>query len=176
MRGRTALPIAALAGLVLAIGAATGPRVEAQAAQSTRAAQQPVYKSGVELIAVDVAIVDKNGNPVTGVRPDQFEVTIDGQPRRVVSAEFLEFASRDKAGAARPALAPEARPLFSSNLNPAPAAPQGRLIYLAVDQASFKPLGAHGAMEAARRFIDRLQPSDRVGLVAFPAPGPLVQA
>ena len=133
-------------------------------------AQQPVFKSGVDLIAVDVAVVDKNGNPIAGVKPEQFEVTVDGKPRRVVSAEFLQFTSRDRPASieAVPDAAPE--PLYSSNAEPAPAASRGRLIYIAVDQASFKPLAARGVMEAARKFIDRLQPDDRVGLVAFPLP------
>jgi len=180
MRRRTVLRVAPLTGLVLVIGVTAGAsRLVAQTAPPTppaRTSQQPVFKSGVELIAVDVAVVDRNGNPISGVRPDQFEVTVDGKPRRVVSAEFVEFASRGKPAAAKPAPEPVARPLFSSNLAPAPGVPLGRLIFLAIDQASFRPLAASGAMEAARRFIDRLQPADRVGLVAFPAPGPSVPA
>jgi VWFA-related protein len=161
---------AGLIGAVLSLGAAAGARLAAQGGQ------QPVFKSGVDLIAVDVSIVDKNGNPIPGVRPDQFDVTIDGKPRRVVSAEFIEFTSRDKPGQALPEPPLATRRLFSSNEQTAPTAAQGRLIYLAVDQGSFKPLAARGAMEAARRFIDRLQPADRVGFVAFPAPGPSVPA
>jgi VWFA-related protein len=179
MHRRRTLPVAPFAGLALAIGVAAGSWMAAQTAPSPKAAQasqQPVFRSGVDLIAVDVAIVDKNGNPITGVRPDQFDVTVDGKARRVVSAEFVEFASRDKPGAATPAAEKPAQPLFSSNQQSAPGAPRGRLIFLAIDQASFKPFGARGAMEAARRFIDRLQPDDRVGLVAFPAPGPSVAA
>ncbi len=167
------------ASRALAAGAAVAACVTAGAwlhAQEKGAAQQPVFKSGVDLIAVDVSVVDKNGNPVAGVKPEQFDVTVDGKPRRVVSAEFLEFAARDKpaTGQAAPEAVPE--PLFSSNEASAAGAAKGRLIFLAIDQASFKPLGAHGAMEAARRFIDRLQPDDRVGLVAFPGPGPNVPA
>ena len=179
MHRRRTAQAALMAGLALALGVAAGPWLGAQTAPAPKAAQapqQPVFRSGVDLIAVDVAIVDKNGNPITGVRPDQFDVTVDGKPRRVVSAEFVEFASRDRPDAAKPAAEQPAAPLFSSNQQSAPGAPRGRLIFLAIDQASFKPLGAHGAMEAARRFIDRLQPDDRVGLVAFPAPGPSVPA
>ena len=179
MHGRRTPPVGQIAGLALALGVAGGSWMAAQTAPAPKAAQasqQPVFRSGVDLIAVEVAIVDKNGNPITGVRPDQFDVTVDGKPRRVVSAEFVEFASRDKPAPieAVPEAIPE--PSFSSNDASAPSAARGRLIFLAIDQASFKPLGAHGAMEAARRFIDRLQPEDRVGLVAFPAPGPSVPA
>lgn len=186
MRRRAALPAAALTGLALAIVAAAGasrvaarPASVAQAVPDTQAApapQQPVFMSGVELIAVDVAIVDRNGHPVAGLRPDQFEVTLDGAPRRVVSSEFIEFAPLDAPGAAKPVESRAIVPAYSSNEQPARSAQRGRLIYLAVDQGSFKPIGARGAMEAARRFIDRLQPEDRVGLVAFPGPGPAVEA
>jgi VWFA-related protein len=165
---------AALAALALATAAPPGLRAhavpQARPPRPSQAAQQPVFTSGVELIAVDAAVVDRNGNPIAGVRPDQFEITVDGKARRVVSAEFIEFASRGEPAAAKPAPEPVSLPAFSSNLAPAPGVPQGRLIFLAVDQASFKPLAARGVMEAARKFIDRLQPDDRIGLVAFPLP------
>jgi VWFA-related protein len=174
VRRPTIGPVAVLAGLALAMAAAATPWLAAQAPPPAQATQ-PVFKSGVELIAVDVAVVDKNGYPVAGLRPDQFQVTVDGKPRRVVSAEFMEFATRT--GAPRAPLAARAvTPTYTSNEQVAPSAPQGRLIYLAVDQGSFKPLGARGAMEAARRFIDRLQPEDRIGLVAFPEPVTFVAA
>ena len=48
----------------------------------------------------------------------------------------------------------------------------GRVVVLAVDQLSFPPGAGRAAMESARKFLDRLQPSDRVGLAAYPSPGP----
>ena len=45
---------------------------------------------------------------------------------------------------------------------------------LAIDQLSIPPGAGRAAMESARRFLDRLQPSDRVGLAAYPSPGPNV--
>jgi len=186
VRRRATLPAAALTGLVLAIVAAAGasrlaarPTSGPQAAPGAQAApapQQPVFKSGIELIAVDVAVVDKNGNPVANLRPEQFEVTIDGKPRRVISAEFVEFAPLDAPAAAKPVESRAIIPAYSSNERITPTAPDGRLIFLAIDQGSFRNFNARGAMEAARRFIDRLQPDDRIGLVAFPGPGPSVPA
>ncbi|MCX6539848.1 MAG: VWA domain-containing protein [Acidobacteria bacterium] len=157
-------------GLAICSGPLQGARRQPPSPQK----QTPVFKSGVELVAVDVSVVDRNGQPVKGLRPDQFEVTLDGKPRRVASAEFMEFVTAGKSAAAAEA---PARRVYSSNEDAAgqPVAP-GRLIYLAVDQGSFRTIGAHGAMEAARKFIDRLQRSDRVGLIAFPPPGPWVQA
>ena len=167
---RTACRVAiVLTGTALLSGSVQGAHRQ-QTAPQPRA---PVFKSGVELIAVDVSVVDGSGRPVRGLRPDQFEVMLDGRPRRVVSAEMLDFVTSAKP--AGPA-AVIAGPLFSSNENPVDKAAVGRLIYIAVDQASFRTIGAHGAMEAARKFVDRLQPSDRAGFIAFPGPGPVIEA
>jgi len=136
--------------------------------------QTPVFKSGVELVAVDVNVVDKSGQPVRGLKPDQFEVMLDGKPRRVASAELIDFVTSTTP--ARPVRDAPVRRLFSTNEFVPETSASGRLIYIVVDQASFRPWGARGAMEAARKFIDRLQGSDRLGLIAFPAPGPLVEA
>ena len=45
---------------------------------------------------------------------------------------------------------------------------------MAVDQLSFPPGSGRAAIESARKFIDRLGPGDRVGLAAYPNPGPNV--
>ncbi len=166
--GAVALWSLSMAGL---LATPPGGRLAAQAPQA------PVFKSGVELIAVDVNVVDRAGQPVTGLQPDQFEVTVDGKPRRVVSAEFIDYAPAAAAAATTPALSSRALQVeagYSSNDEAAPSAAPGRLIVLAIDQGSFRRGSGRAAMEAARRFLDRLQPSDRVALIAFPSPGPVV--
>jgi VWFA-related protein len=143
-------------------------------AASPQTAQAPVFRSGIELVSIDVSVVDKSGNPIRQLRPDQFDVTVDGKPRRVVTAEFVDFVPAPPVSAASAAVPGIPAPAYSSNDSPAASAQAGRLVIIAVDQGSFRPFGARAAAEAARRFIDRLQPQDRLGLVAFPAPGPTV--
>jgi tetratricopeptide (TPR) repeat protein len=43
-----------------------------------------------------------------------------------------------------------------------------------VDRGNIAPGRGRQAMEAASRFISRLSPADRVGLIAFPGPGPSI--
>ena len=150
--------------------------VAAAAVVGAQAPQAPVFKSGVELIAVDVSIVDKTGLPVPSLRADQFEVTVDGRPRRVVSAEFVDHAAVSDATAEGAKTPERIQPAYSSNEATGAATAPGRLIFIVVDQGTFRPLGARAATEAARRFVDRLQPNDRLGLLAFPPPGPAVAA
>jgi hypothetical protein len=54
--------------------------------------QQPVFRSTVDVIAVDVQVVDRDGNPIGEIGPDAFQVSINGQKRKVVSAQFVRPA------------------------------------------------------------------------------------
>jgi VWFA-related protein len=152
----------------ITVGAPTVPQITLDGTQTT-------FKSGVDLIAVDVTVLDRSGEPVRGLSADRFEVTVDGRPRRIVSAELLEYSrASDAAAVARDAAAPA----FSTNDAPggAAAVSPSRLVFLAIDEGSFLPAAARSATEAARRFVARLLPQDRVGLVTVPAPGKSVAA
>src|SRR4051794_4617559 len=52
---------------------------------------QPVFRAGIDLIPVDVQIVSKDGNPVLGLDAAQFDVTVGGKKRRVVSVNFVDY-------------------------------------------------------------------------------------
>ena len=62
-------------------------------AQQTGTGQVPTFRSGVELVTVDVGVVDRQGNPLRGLGADDFSVTVGGQPRRVVTAEYVDSAA-----------------------------------------------------------------------------------
>ena len=153
--------------------AAIAVRPAPVATQIVLTGQAPTFKSGVELIAIDVSVVDKSGNPVRGLGTDRFDVTVDGKPRRVVSAELVDHVPPAGAAAER---RDAVRPTYSTNDGAGGATPiaPGRLLFLVVDEGSFRPAAARGATAAARRFVARLQPADRVGLITFPAPGKVI--
>src|ERR1700690_3903128 len=52
-------------------------------------AQTPVFRSGVDLLEVDVNVVDGNGRPIADVHAPEFSVSVDGQNRKVVSSEYI---------------------------------------------------------------------------------------
>ena len=115
------------------------------------ARQGTVFRSGVDLISVDVSVVDGNGTPLTELTPDQFDVSVDGARRRVVWAEFVNHRTTplEPAGAAE---------YFSTNEHIVP----GRLILVAVDQAHIRRVEGLAALRAASTFIDSLEHDDRV--------------
>ena len=125
----------------------------------------PVFRATVDRIAVDVEVVDRTGHPVVGLGPNQFTVMIDGRRRRVVTADLIRY------GSAANTLATEASGTSEAG---GPARPTGRVIMIAVDCLSFNVATSRGIITAAREFVRRLLPDDRVGLLAFPI-GPRIE-
>jgi VWFA-related protein len=133
------------------------------AVSGVQQAQPPVYRGGVELVAVDVQIIDKDGKPIPSLGPADFEVSINGGTRRVVSAEFVRYSTSAASGDPAPP-----KPAPAADGTSPPRAATGRMIVLAVDEHSFRFAAARAAMQAAARFIDHLEASDIVGLYAYP--------
>jgi VWFA-related protein len=148
-----------------AVFAAVSLGARPAAAQSPQSDQPPAFRSGVEVLEVDVTVVDGKGNPVTDLRGPEFTVTVDGQPRRVVSAEYIaDVLPPNKR------TAPKLDPYVSNNTDRRP----GRLIMLAVDRNNTETNTIRGALEGIRNFISELSPEDRLGLTTYPPPGPAV--
>ncbi|MEO5741012.1 MAG: VWA domain-containing protein, partial [Vicinamibacterales bacterium] len=131
-------------------------------AQSDRA---PVFRSGVEVMEVDVTVVDAKGMPVRDLRVPEFTVTVDGQPRRVISAEFVSDSSTSPAEPPRPR-----DPYVSNNTDRRP----GRLIMLVIDRNNINTHTLRSTVSAFKRFVMSVAPDDRLSLVTVPPPGPSV--
>jgi VWFA-related protein len=129
---------------------------------SVAADQQTGFRSSVDLIAVDVQVVDDDGNPIDLLGPEAFEVSIRGHRRRVVSAEFIRHAWVDPPTAARPGPGADAAPDLAL------ATRAGRTIVIAVDIGSFDVGAERAPMEATRAFLGRLEADDLVGLYVYP--------
>ena len=137
-------------------------------------ARTQVFRSGVDVVTVTVSVVDRNGRPQTDLAPSQFEVTLDGRPRKVVSADFVAFSTRTTAAASGGESPAPSLNMYSSNEKDRRAAPQFRRIIVAIDQDSFRPEAARSVVAATKRFINSLGPDDRVALISVPPPGPTV--
>src|SRR5687767_14711918 len=98
-------------------------------AQQAATGQTPTFRSGVELVTVDVTVVDRQGNPMRGLGAADFTVSVAGQPRRVVSAEFLDVA----AAQARRAPQPDVVPVSTNE-----GAAVGRQFVFIVDQSTLE--------------------------------------
>jgi VWFA-related protein len=127
------------------------------------AQQDPqVLKSGVELVMVDVQVVDRKGVPIAGLTPKQFQVTIGGKRRNVVAAEQIDATTGLPVAGASAGAAPGGVP---------PRAAMPNVYVVAVDQGSFRAVNASAVVYATRELLQRVAPSDYVGLISFPEPG-----
>jgi VWFA-related protein len=123
---------------------------------------QPTFRSGVDLIRIDVSVADKNGRPAADLTADDFVVTIDGTPRRVASARF--YGPDAEVGPAAP---PSAVPTYATNRSSGP----GRVVIFVVDLESMSPGYEKLLLETAGSLVDGLAPGDAVGLMPIPGKG-----
>ncbi len=124
--------------------------------------EQPTFRSGVEIIEIDVSVIDGRGRQIADLTPDEFTVTVDGEPRRVEQAQFVSLRPPDRDESPREPESPDV--FYTANSPDTP----GRLIVIAVDEESI-PFGeGRRVMQAAGDFLDTLSPSDRVALMAVP--------
>jgi len=150
-------PGAALAALLVVIAAGT-PGAQ-QPAQPSQTPPQPVFRSGVETLPLDVTVVNGRGEPIRDLIASDFTVRLDGRPRRVLSAQWVPAATVATSATAPPPL-PDG---YVSNEQ----STGGRLIVLVIDQPNI-PFGEmRGMRDAVEAFIDRLSPADRVAVVGF---------
>ena len=130
--------------------------------------QRPTFRAGIDLIEIDVTVVNSQGEPVEDLRAPEFTVTVDGEPRNVITAEFIDLRAEPPEG--RPASADAGEGFYSSNTE----APRGRLIVLMIDRENMSFGTGSNVTRAAARFVETLTSNDRVALITLPRPGPLV--
>ncbi|MDO8680975.1 MAG: VWA domain-containing protein [Acidobacteriota bacterium] len=161
--------LASVAAVILSAAA-----LAAQAPQVPAAPQPPqVFRAGVEILTVDVTAIDNNtGRQVTDLTSKDFVVEVDGNPRQVATSEYVRSVDPMRVvGAPVKVAAKPDETFFSSN---AKGAPSGRLIVILVDQGNIRTGAARSVMNSAKKFVDSLEPEDRVALIAVPGPGELV--
>lgn len=135
---------------------AAGPTLAADAAPQT-----PTFRTGVDLIPVDVQVVDGDGRPVDGLTIDQFEVTIGNRKRRVVSVDLIDHRTTSAAPSTTAVTATAGAPESSM-------IPPRRVVIVAVDTYSLDPATAAPILASARAFVEKLPADDEVGLFAYP--------
>ncbi|HYN08183.1 MAG TPA: VWA domain-containing protein [Vicinamibacterales bacterium] len=170
---RTASVVCLLACAVLAGGAQQAPPAQQTPppqgqppAQPPTSPQQPVFRGEVDVIRLDVSVLDKDRRPVRGLTVDDFTVTEDGKPQRLVAVSEIDMAENDPAPSAWMRHVP--RDVAANDLSDQVG--DGRLVAIVMDDWNipFDDLDIIMAARAVGRYvIDQLGPSD-VAAVIFP--------
>jgi VWFA-related protein len=133
----------------------------------TASAQQPLYRSGVEVVDVAVVVSDEEGWPVGGLSASDFLLTERGIPQKIALFDHVRIPVwRGDAPPRELAVAAD----VSSNERPA----DGRLFVLVLDALHVSPANLTTVRREARQFIEQhVGPSD---LVAVLSPGAIAEA
>jgi VWFA-related protein len=158
--------------LLVATAVFACPAVALLAAQSSNqppsapaaTTQSPVFRAGTERIVIDATVVAKDGTPVSDLGVSDFTLTIDGQPRPLLSAEFIKLS-----GGAAPAPAIPSRRFTGFSTNRVTAVNgNGRLVLLAFDVDGISTGGGREVVSALGPFLEALPASDRIGVLSVP--------
>src|SRR5262245_30479755 len=145
--------------------------------------QQPraVFKSGRDVVSVDVIVRDKSGAVVRGLKPEDFELREDGKPQEIASFSFeeinvkaapvetaellagVEDKVRDTTSAARAAAPAAAEP--KPGPMTADALAGRRLITLVFDVSSMQPEDVQRAVDSAQKYVsEKMTAADLVAV------------
>ncbi|HEY8226965.1 MAG TPA: VWA domain-containing protein, partial [Pyrinomonadaceae bacterium] len=115
-----------------------------------------------ELVQTDVTVLDKNGRFVEGLRPEQFELLVDGKLQTISFFEQLVAGTRREAAiiAGRTDHGPEA------NETTVPARfDRGRTIFFFIDDFHLTPGSLTRTREALQRFVtDKMGTADLIAI------------
>ena len=130
----------------------------------TRAQESPDLHVVVNLVQLNVAVTDKNGNYITSLRPSDFAVTEDGIAEKVATfAEGNEPAlsivdSAESKGSAGPAGDP--RPTFDSLV-------AGANVFILFDTSNYMYRGFVFAQDAIAEFVRSLGSADAIAFYSY---------
>lgn len=157
---------------VVASGVLAGGASQTQVPQP-----RPTFRSGVDLVMVNVVVRDKNGQVVRNLTRDDFTVLEDGRPQTISTFSF-EQLDLTPVEAPAPAI-----PTILGSVGRAPAAPAApvapapapapdvhgrRLIVLHFDLTSMQPEELQRSFDAAREYVERrLTPADMVAITSL---------
>ena len=119
---------------------------------------RPAFDTKTELVLVDVTVVDRDSNPVPTLTLNDFDLQVNGQPRKIDALQFVSAVPANQT----PLTARESR--FASN----EAATTGRLLLFVVDESNLRSGSSRMVLRTAQTLMARLAPGDMIGLSRLP--------
>ena len=140
--------------VALSLVVAAGVTVQAQA-------PRPTFQVSVNYVDVDVTVNDAQGNFVTGLSADDFEVLEDGKPQAIQTFSYIELPAE------RPDRFQLAGRIIPADVRSNRGASSGRLYIFVLDDLNVAPLRTALVRKSAREFIERhFGPHDLAAVVA----------
>jgi VWFA-related protein len=128
----------------------------------TDASGQPIFRTGINFVRVDVIVADRNGNPVGDLKPEDFEVTEQGKPQAI---ETFKLVSLD-GGLQESTKEPPREIRTDIDEETEAARDDVRLFAFFLDDYHVRRESSMQAREQLTRFVEtQLGPTDMVGVM-----------
>ena len=116
-------------------------------------AAQPTFRSGVELVTIDVVATDRSGKPVHNMKASDFELFEDGKSQPIKTFQFIDASVVPSEAILPPGI-------VSNDVEP------GGIFALVLDEIGYYVTEVQDVRRAAQRFLNgALQPHDHVAVV-----------
>jgi VWFA-related protein len=121
--------------------------------------QPPRFRTGVDVVRLDVSVLDRNRKPITGLTAKDFTVLVDDEPQKVVLLSEIEAAPPEKPTAA---WMRDVAPDVTTN-----AVRDPRLFLIIMDDVLVPsgPAPMQRSKEIARSVVSQLGPGDLASIV-----------
>ncbi|HET7104811.1 MAG TPA: VWA domain-containing protein [Terracidiphilus sp.] len=120
---------------------------------------QPIFKATTREVVVDVVVTDGKGEPVDGLRKEQFQVFEDGKPQNIDF--FEEHAARTRPPGSLPT-PPKMPPNVYTNVPPAPL--NDAVNVLLLDSLNTPPQLASYARKEILGYLNNVKPGTRMAI------------
>ncbi len=115
--------------------------------------QQPTFRSGVELVTIDVVATDRSGTPVHNLKAEDFELLEDGKDQPIRTLRFIDTSVAPLEAVLPPGI-------VTNDVDP------GGIFAVVVDEIGLQPEDIGQVRRTAEQFFkDTLQPHDHVAFV-----------
>lgn len=154
---RRRMAFVGIAALLGPSGLAQNPQQPARppAPPQVFANQKGAIRAAVNLVEVDVAVTDRDGKPLKGLRQDQFSIAEDGKDQKISAFDYYDVERLEKADAAE--TAPITIPIGSvaAAEEVRQQVRDRRMIVLFFDLTSLQPNDLTRSTLAAKQFLSK---------------------
>ena len=152
---RRLVPFACL-WLVLALAAPVVPHAQDQAQDTPQ--QTPTFRSRIDSVSVDVIVTDRQGNPVTDLTPEDFEIRERGRPQAIETFKLVRTAYLPGEPVPPEILSTDEHTRQTSD-------EANRLFVIFLDDYHVRLGNSFSVREKVAQFLSQLSPRDLVAIV-----------
>lgn len=137
---------------------AATPATQTPEPSPATAAATATIKTSTQLVLVDVAVVDRDGKPVKGLKAGDFAVSENGAAQTVRNFEEFSFEQAAKPG-------PKLPPMPAGEFTNYDPVPQGTTLNVLLLDAMNTPMsGQVWLRNQLKKYVDNMQPGTRVAI------------